>query len=108
MLPVFSQAYELDWGNVTPEGFNRTSREVLHVFNVDISTSESVQRCIFFSIGKIVWTNFHLLENKKQKVVFDFRGQSDSVDKFQKIKNDILDGVKSQSPLIDIIIEIRS
>jgi len=44
MLNFFSKnAYELDWGNMTPEGYDSGRNEIIHVFNFNISSTDKIE-----------------------------------------------------------------
>ena len=108
MFKMYStNPYELDWGNVTPDGYQIETREVLYVFNFDISSTAKIERCILFTIGKIIWTDKHIPENTNQKVIFDLRGQPLMfLERARKMKEAVIGGIKKNSPSLNIIIEI--
>lgn len=65
----------MDWGNVTPEGFNEKENEALHVFNFDLSKKENIDNAILFTLGKMLRSKEDLPEDCKQTFTFDVRGQ---------------------------------
>jgi len=65
----------LDWGNVTPEFFNKEKNSAVHVFNHCLVDEESVERSIKFAIGRIEWYKEFLPDGCDHEVVFDDRGQ---------------------------------
>lgn len=98
--------YSLDWGNLTPEGHDADNQTVLHVFNVDISSTEMIERCIIFVTGKLIWSSKQIPANTQQKVTFDLRGQPITfVNRFRKMKEQILQLVKNNAGLTNITIE---
>jgi hypothetical protein len=107
MFNLFSKdPYELNWGNVTPDGFNEEKKEVINIFNFDISSAEKISRCVIFSVGKIIWINKHIIKGTKQKVIFDLRGQPITfLDRARKMKQDILKQVTQIKP--DVIVDIE-
>lgn len=99
--------YELDWGNVTPDGFDEKNQEIVHVFNFDISSKDKIDNCIIFSVGKIVWSHFHIPEGIKQKLVFDLRGQPlVFLERARKMKYDINEKLKKVNLSVVITTEI--
>lgn len=108
MFKLFSlKPYELDWGNVTSDGYNEEKQEIVNVFNFDISSDDKIDRCIFFSVGKILWNDIHIPEYTKQKIVFDLRGQPlVFLEKAKKMKEAILGSIKKMKPSLNIVIEI--
>lgn len=107
MFNLFSKdPYGLNWGNVTPDGVNEEKKEVINIFNFDISSAEKIFRCVIFSVGKIIWINKHIINGTKQKVIFDLRGQPITfLDRARKMKQDILQQVTQIKP--DIIVDIE-
>lgn len=107
MFNLFSKdPYELDWGNITPEGFDQEKKEVIHIFNFDISSAEKVSKCSVFSVGKIIWVNKHIPKGTTQKVILDLRGQPITfLDRARKMKYDILQQVTQIES--DIVIDIE-
>lgn len=99
--------YKLDWGNITPDGYNELLQEIVHVFNFDISSKDKIERCIIFSVGKIIWSDMHIPKYTQQKIVFDLRGQPlVFLDRAKKMKKDISEAVKKTNSSINFIIEI--
>lgn len=107
-MGLFSKnPYDLDWGNVTPDGYNEAEKMALSVFNFDISSAERIDRCIIYSVGKILWLNKHLPEETTQKVLFDLRGQPlPFLDRAKRMKEEILKTIQSKEPKVVVNIEI--
>lgn len=66
---------DLNWGNVTPDGFNEKNNEALFVYNVDLTSQTNMLDTILFVSGRIIWNRNDLPENCMQQIVFDIRGQ---------------------------------
>ena len=49
----------LDWGNVTPEFFNKEKNSAVHVFNHSLVDEESVERSILNDPPKMVHRSTH-------------------------------------------------
>lgn len=64
----------MDWGSFTPE-FSR-EKELVHVFNHFIETSEAAERTIRFIIGRIQWSNAYFHTPFVHTVVIDDVGQN--------------------------------
>ncbi len=99
--------YVLDWGNITPEGFNEKQQEALHVFNFDISSVDKISMCTIFIAGKIFWTSKHIPNGVSQKIVIDLRGQTITLlERARKMKADVLQKIKHLDSTINTTIEI--
>jgi len=100
-------AYDLDWGNFTPEGFSAKEGTVMHVFNFDISSDEKINRCIIFSTGRILWAQRQIPKGTKQKITFDLRGQPiPFLTRAKKMTATILDALENNLEVENITIEI--
>jgi len=99
--------YNLDWGTITPTAFSESNKEILHVFNFDISSKENIEKAIIFSTGKIIWTSKHVPTDTTQKIVFDLRGQPITLlDRARKMKKNIVEKVIESGYAKPIVIEI--
>jgi hypothetical protein len=99
--------YKLDWGNVTPDGYYKIQDEIMHVFNFDISSKDKIDRCIVFSVGKIIWSDMHVPQFTKQKIIYDLRGQPlVFLERAKKMTQDVSETVKKMNTSIYITIEI--
>lgn len=107
-MGLFSKnPFELDWGSITPDGYNEVEKTALSVFNFDISSAEKIDRCIVFCIGKALWLEKHLPAKTVQKFVFDLRGQPlPFLDRARRMKDEILTGIRSNEPEMVLNIEI--
>lgn len=57
-MGLFSEnPLELDWGNITPDGYNEADGVALSIFNFDISSPERIDRCIIYCLGRVLWFN---------------------------------------------------
>lgn len=87
--------YNLEWGWVTSDGYSNEKKEVLTVFNFDVSCKENINRMMIFAIGKIVWLGKHIPEGTKQRIVFDLRGQPLTLStRVKEVKEEILFHIK--------------
>ena len=66
----------LDWGQITPESVNLTTRVCTHVYNHDLTTLDKVDRSIRFILGRILYFDLHLPPNIAHSVKIDIRGQN--------------------------------
>lgn len=66
---------ELDWGPVTPEGYDDTKREALHVLNVNFIGAENRNRVLKFVVARMLHFHRHLPTGSSQRVRLDLRGQ---------------------------------
>jgi len=99
--------YDLDWGTLTPAGFSEINKEILHIFNFDISSKENVERAVIFSAGKVFWTDKHIPEEVTQKIIFDLRGQPISlIERARNMKKKIVEILNERGYAKSIVIEI--
>jgi len=67
--------FELDWGEITPDGYNQNEKSSLCVFAHSLISEEARPLSSIFAAGRIVWYNNHLPEGTANKVLLDIRGQ---------------------------------
>jgi len=107
MVNESKEPYHLDWGAITPEGYNKESNELLHVFNIDASSRDNIQRCTIFIIGRVAWFNMHAPAGSSQKIMLDLRGQALTLlDRATKMKAEIISESQRLNPSLTLIIEI--
>lgn len=69
--------FELDWGEITPEGYNASENKALYVFNHDFLSAESRKFSRIYAGGRVNWYIRHLPANCVNEVVLDIRGQDE-------------------------------
>ena len=67
--------YDLNWGTVTPEFYNKDTKTVVHVFNDCLIGDENINRSVKFAVGRIKWFSNYLSPEYRHEVIFDDRGQ---------------------------------
>lgn len=67
--------YDLDWGSVTPEFYNREKNTAVYIFNHWLVDEGNVDRTIRFVLGRIEWYKQYLPQGCGYEIVFDDRGQ---------------------------------
>ena len=67
--------YNLDWGPVTPDGYDRGKNEALWIVNFNLSTKEQIFRVTNLLIGEIVWAKLNLPDGCIERIILDVRGQ---------------------------------
>ena len=97
--------FELDWGEVTPEGFDDSKNQALHVLNCFLQSTESRNLCQIFLVGRIVWFSKHLPPNCSHRVRLDTRGQSISVNTLYKWREVALSKIRERMPAVQVEIE---
>ena len=99
--------FSLDWGSITPEGYNEQKNEVVFIFNFDISSQDRIERGIVFAVGKLIWSMKNI-PPCNYRVVLDLRGQALTLlNRARKMKEDIINTViKDKTSLLGIEIEI--
>jgi hypothetical protein len=80
----------LDWGHVTPEGYNRQTNVVLHVFGHDLSSLEKIDRTVRFIVGRVIYYELHVPAGATHFIKIDARGQDISEATATDISNEII------------------
>jgi hypothetical protein len=68
-------AYELDWDQITVEGYDENKNEVTMVFNCDITIEDKYQEVLKYVIGRTVWCSYNFPSKAMITLSFDIRGQ---------------------------------
>lgn len=69
--------FELDWGKITPDGYNSNENKALYVFNHHFLNEESRRLSRIFAGGRVNWYSNHLPGNCKNELLLDIRGQDE-------------------------------
>lgn len=88
---------ELDWGAVTPEGYNREKNEALFVFNFYMVSDEAKTLAKEFVLGRILWYSIHLPPDCSFLIHVDLRDQAISIDKLNAWRDDITNKIAQNS-----------
>lgn len=80
----------LDWGQITPEGYNTQTKVVLHVFNHDLTSSEKIDRTVRFIVGRVNYYELHVPPGATHLIKIDARGQQISEAAAADISNEII------------------
>ncbi|RXK85273.1 hypothetical protein [Filimonas effusa] len=103
----WSSLFDLDWGQITPDGYNEELNQVLHVFNFDMSSKENLKRILSYITGRIIWMSYNAPLGSSHRVVLDIRGQPFALlDRAKKIKNSIIEQLQLRDFTAEINIEI--
>jgi hypothetical protein len=97
--------FDLNWGEVTPEGFNREMNQALHVFNFSMNSAENRQLALIFLIGRVIWFHKHLPPGCSQRVRVDVCGQYVSDEALDEWREIALTRVKHEVPNLNLSIE---
>ena len=85
------------WGFITPDlTFENNIYDIVHIFNHNLGTDDSIKRTIRFIIGRIRWFEIGLRQKLNHKVVIDDFGQ----DINQDVKNQIRTALSSYASII--------
>lgn len=87
--------FELDWGAVTPEKYNESSKEAFYVCNFLMRTEEARAIVKSFLCGRILWYDKHLPEHSSHRIRMDIRGQHISFPVLSAWKADFLHSVSN-------------
>lgn len=82
----------LDWGIITADGDNR--KEIIHVFNSDMTKKENEKFTKSFIINKYRYYKKHLPSEKNQIFTLDLRGQNITEKEIEKIESDLIAGIQ--------------
>ncbi len=69
--------FELDWGKITPDGYNSKENKALYVFNHHFLNEESRKFSKVFAGGRVNWYSNRLPKNCKNELLLDIRGQDE-------------------------------
>jgi len=106
MINESKAPYSLDWGTATAEGYRRETKQLLHVFKMDLSSTDNMQRCTIFIIGRIAWFCLQAPPGSGQIIRMDMRGQDALLDRAEKMKTEIISESQKINPSLQLTIEI--
>jgi hypothetical protein len=99
--------YEMDWGIISPDGFNQKEKEALFIFNFDITRELSRDYNSRFILGKLYWSSVQMPSDISLKIIFDLRGQPLTlIEKAKDIKYLIHSFLKKEKPELRFKTEI--
>ena len=85
-----SNAYNLDWDQLTVEGYDESRNEAIMVFNLDMTTEEKAARVIQYVVGRAIWGCHNFPPKTNIVLSFDVRGQNIIISRSDKLKQAIL------------------
>ena len=97
--------FELDWGGVTPEGFDKSKNQVLHVLNIYMQNTEGRRLSLIFLVGRLIWFNKHLPPNCSHRIRIDIGGQTIPLKILNKWRESALSIIHKKIPTVNIEIE---
>lgn len=92
----------LNWGNVTPEGYEDATKEALHVLNVNFIGEENRSRALKFICARVLHFHLHLPKNSSQRVRFDLRGQLVRSKNLEHVRNAIINEATRHGILVTV------
>lgn len=69
--------FDLDWGEITPDGYNSDEGKALYTFNHFHLSQEARELSRIYSSGRVNWYSIHLPRNSKHHIILDIRGQEE-------------------------------
>jgi hypothetical protein len=69
--------FELDWGEITPDIYEKDKNEITNVAAHFISNEDGQRFSPIYVAGRVLWYNEHLPTELKQRVLLDIRGQDE-------------------------------
>jgi hypothetical protein len=84
---------KLDWGIITADFDNIEKKEIIHVFNSDMTKKKNNNLTKSFVINKYNYYKIHLPKNRTQNFIFDLRGQNITKKESENIEKDIRLGI---------------
>lgn len=85
------RAYSLEWDEITVEGYNKNTNEIIMVFNCDISTIQKSKEVIKYVVGRTSWGYLNFPANALINLSFDIRGQGIIMSKSDSFKKNLLE-----------------
>jgi len=102
------KAYDLDWDQLTVEGYSEARSEATMVFNFDITSEEKANRVIQYVVGRAVWGAHNLPPESNIVLSFDLRGQGIPESSSDGIKQIILKLIENAGVNNSVSIKILS
>jgi len=84
------KTYNLDWDQVTVEGYAESQNEAIMVFNFDMTSEEKAARVIQYVVGRAIWVCHNFPPKTNIVLSFDVRGQNIIISRSDKLKQAIL------------------
>lgn len=92
----------LDWGPVTPEGYDGQKREALQILNMKLVGEANRRRAVRFVTARVVHFSKHLPENSSQRLRFDLRGQLIGTRALNGMRQAILDEASKHGIVVTV------
>ncbi len=99
------EAAQLDWGEVTPEGFDGNRNQALHVLNVFLQNPEGRRLALPFLVGRVIWFQRHLPRGCSHRVRVDTGGQTIPVETLYAWRDEALSRIQDLEPAVRLEIE---
>lgn len=93
---------DADWGPVTPEGYDDSKHEALHVLNVNFIDEDNRNRATSFVVARVLYSNRHLPNASSHRISFDLRGQLISNKSLDHARQTIIKAVASQQISVSV------
>lgn len=93
---------QADWGSVTPEGYNESTKEALHVLNVNLIGDANKTRVVRFICARVLHYDRHLPEGTSQQIRFDLRGQFVGNKALYSLRQSIVDECSSKGIQVSV------
>lgn len=97
--------YKLNWGEITPDRFDRSRNQAIHVLNVFMENTESRGLSLNFLIGRIIWFNKHLPLGCSHRIRIDIGGQVVPIKILNNWRESALLQIRKNLPTIKVEIE---
>ena len=101
--------FELDWGEITPDGYNSEKRESFYVANFLMTEESSRKLAKIYLSGKINWYEKHLPKGSKHHLRLDISGQREikfEIDMMRNWKDQTVKQTRMKNDNIDLYIDI--
>lgn len=108
MYNFIEDPYTMDWGAVSPEGYDSIQNQLLYVLNVDFSNTANRERIAAYVVGRISWYSIQGPAGASHRVIFDLRGQEPlCLDAAERLKPEMIKQLTEKMGL-KVFIDIRT
>jgi hypothetical protein len=97
--------FDLEWGEVTPEGYDKDQNQAFHVINCSMIGLENRRRCLVYLVGRVAWFSKHLPKGCSHRIRIDTSGQIISVKVLNAWRDSVIAKIGARMPTAKVEIE---
>ena len=98
--------FVLQWGEITPEGYDENINQALHVFNFYLLDEVARKYSSIFINGRVNWFVKHLPPLCAHLIRVDTSGQAISIEILNQWRDEVLNKLRKEFPSLKIEMEI--